>query len=112
MGTTTESVEYLDEDSSSEHEDVAEESSSTFSSVSSTATTLKPILEKEPLVPEEVILGNNIEGSGDVLPDTTSSNTNEPNTNQNPSTELENTSIQTETSTSNTVTIPPLDSKE
>ena len=114
--TTTESVEYLDEDSSSEHvnleKDVAEESSTTFSSVSFTATTLKPILEKEPLVPEEVILGNNIEGSGDVLPDTTSSNTNEPNTNQNPSTELENTSIQTETSTSNTVTIPPLDSKE
>ena len=112
--TTTEHVEYSDGDSALDYEnieeDVAQVIITTLSSVSSEATTLKPILEKEPVVPGQVEYEDNEEGSGDASPITTSRNTIEPNTHQNPSNEADKSSIQPETSTLNTVTLPPSDS--
>ena len=108
----TENAEYEDEDIYTDYENVeedeVEELITTLSSISSKATTLNPILEKEPLG-QEVEYEDNEEGSGDALPITTSRSTTEPNKNQNPSNQVNNSSNQLETSTSNTVTIPPLD---
>lgn len=107
---TTENAEY--EDSYADYENVeqdeVEELITTLSSITSKATTLKPTLEKEPLG-QQVEYEDNEEGSGDVLPITTSKSTTEPNKNQNPSNDVNNSSNQSKTSTSNTVTIPPLD---
>ena len=89
-------------------QDEVEELITTLSSISSKATTLKPILEKEPLG-QQLEYEDNEEGSRDALPITTSKSTTEPNKNQNPSNEVNNSSNISETSTSNTVTIPPLD---
>merc|ERR1712212_1140555 len=84
----TENAEYEDEDIYTDYENVeedeVEELITTLSSISSKATTLKPILEKEPLG-QEVEYEDNEEGSGDALPITTSRSTTEPNKNQNPS---------------------------